>query len=40
MTKAKSAIPEGFRSLTQYLILDRASEFLKFIEQAFGATER
>jgi PhnB protein len=40
MTKAKSPIPEGFRSLTQYLILDRASEFLKFIEQAFGATER
>jgi PhnB protein len=40
MAKAKSPIPEGFRSLTQYLILDNAAGFLKFIEQAFGATER
>jgi len=40
MTKAKSAIPEGFRSLTQYLIIENADGFLKFIEDAFGATER
>jgi PhnB protein len=40
MAKAKSAIPEGFRSLTQYLILDKATDFLKFIESAFGATEK
>src|SRR5262245_53759575 len=40
MTKAKSPIPEGFRSLTQYLILDNAAGFLKFIESAFAATER
>jgi uncharacterized glyoxalase superfamily protein PhnB len=40
MAKAKSPIPEGFRSLTQYLILDNAAGFLKFIEQAFGASER
>ena len=40
MTKAKSPIPEGFHTLTQYLILDRAAEFQKFIEGAFGATER
>ena len=40
MTKAKSAIPEGFRSLTQYLIIENASAFLKFIEVAFGATEK
>lgn len=40
MAKAKSPIPEGFRSLTQYLILDNAAGFGKFIEQAFGATAR
>ena len=40
MSKAKSAIPEGFRSLTQYLILENASGFVKFIEGAFGATEK
>src|SRR5262249_48338537 len=40
MTKAKSAIPEGFRSLTQYLIIENAAGFLKFIEAAFGATEK
>jgi PhnB protein len=40
MAKSKCAIPEGFRSLTQYLILDKAAEFLKFIEGAFGAAEK
>ena len=40
MSKAKSVIPEGFRSLTQYLILDKAAEFLKFVEGAFGAREK
>jgi PhnB protein len=40
MSNAKSPIPAGFRSLTQYLILDHAADFLKFIEGAFGATER
>jgi len=40
MTKATSAIPAGFRSLTQYLILDNAADFLKFISGAFGATEK
>jgi PhnB protein len=40
MTKAKSPIPAGFRSLTQYLILDHAADFLKFIEGAFGASEK
>jgi len=40
MAKAKSPIPEGFRSLTQYLILDNAAGFFNFVEQAFGATER
>jgi len=40
MTKAKSAIPEGFRSLTQYLIVDGADLFFGFIRDAFGATEK
>jgi len=39
MAKAKSAIPEGFRSLTPYLIVTRATTFLDFIENAFGAGE-
>ena len=40
MSKAKSAIPEGFRSLTQYLIVDGAANFFQFIQNAFGATEK
>jgi PhnB protein len=40
MTKAKSAIPDGFRSLTQYLIVDEAAAFFDFIQNAFGATEK
>jgi len=40
MSKAKSFIPEGFRSLTQYLIVDGAWPFLEFIQNAFLATER
>ena len=40
MTKAKSSIPEGFRSLTQYLVVDGANNFLEFIKNAFGATEK
>jgi len=40
MSKAKSAIPEGFRSLTPYLIVDGAQNFLEFIKSAFGASEK
>jgi PhnB protein len=39
MAKAKSAIPEGFRSLTPYLILNGAKNFLEFIQRAFAASE-
>src|SRR5260370_3247173 len=39
MATAKSAIPEGFRSLTPYLIVDGAKNFLEFIKKAFAATE-
>ena len=40
MSKAKSAIPEGFRSLTQYLVVDGAAKFFEFMQKAFGATEK
>jgi PhnB protein len=40
MSKSKSAIPEGFRSLTPYLIVDGAKNFLDFIKNAFGANEK
>jgi len=40
MAKAKSFIPGGFRSLTQYLIVDGAGQFLEFIRNAFDATEK
>ena len=40
MLKARSAIPEGFRSLTPYLIIDGAKNFLEFVKTAFGASEK
>jgi PhnB protein len=40
VTKAKNAIPEGFRSITPYLILPDPNTFLDFIRNAFGATEK
>jgi len=40
MANAKSATPEGFRSLTPYLIVDGAKNFLEFIKNAFAATEK
>jgi len=36
---AVSAIPEGYHSVTPYLIVDGAAEAIRFYEQAFGATE-
>src|SRR5262249_39556260 len=40
MVNAKNAIPQGFRSLTQYLILEGAARFFEFIQKAFGAREK
>jgi len=34
-----SAIPEGYHSVTPYLIVDGAEQAIRFYEQAFGATE-
>jgi len=33
-------IPEGYHSITPYLIVDRAPELLEFLERAFGAEVR
>ena len=36
---ATKAIPEGYHSVTPYLIVDGAEEAIRFYERAFGATE-
>ena len=36
---AAMAIPEGYHSVTPYLIVDGAEEAIRFYERAFGATE-
>ncbi len=36
---AAKAIPEGYHSVTPYLIVDGAEEAIRFYGQAFGATE-
>ena len=36
---AVNPIPEGYHSVTPYLIIDGASEAIRFYEQAFGASE-
>lgn len=33
------AIPEGYHSVTPYLIVDNAADAIRFYERAFGATE-
>lgn len=38
-TKAKSFIPEGYHSVTPYLIVKGAAEALDFYKKAFNATE-
>jgi uncharacterized glyoxalase superfamily protein PhnB len=37
---AVNAIPEGFHSITPYLIVEGADRFLEFMKQAFGAEQR
>lgn len=32
-------IPEGFHSVTPYLVVDNASKLVEFLQRAFGATE-
>ena len=33
-------IPEGYHSVTPYLVVDNAAEAIRFYERAFGATEK
>ena len=33
-------IPEGYHSVTPYLVVDDANAAIKFYERAFGATEK
>ena len=33
-------IPEGFRTVTPYLVVDGAADVLEFVKQAFGAEEK
>jgi PhnB protein len=39
MAKAKSAIPEGFHTVTPQLTLDNAAEAIEWYKKAFGAKE-
>ena len=36
---AVKPIPEGYHSVTPYLVIDGAADAIRFYEQAFGATE-
>lgn len=36
---AVKPIPDGYHSVTPYLMIDGASEAIEFYKQAFGATE-
>jgi PhnB protein len=38
-SKSVQAVPEGFRTLTPYLVIDNASGFIDFVKKAFGAKE-
>ncbi len=39
MTSAVKAIPEGYHSVTPYLIIKGAADAIEFYKKAFGATE-
>ena len=39
MAKAKSAIPQGFHSVTPQLVLDKCAEAIEWYKKAFGAVE-
>jgi uncharacterized glyoxalase superfamily protein PhnB len=38
MTSVK-AIPDGYHTVTPYLLVDRVADFIQFLERAFGAKE-
>jgi PhnB protein len=39
MTKSKSYIPEGFHSVTPYLVVPGVTRLIDFLKEAFGAEE-
>src|ERR1051325_815514 len=39
MTKAKSYIPEGFRTVTPHLTVNGAANYIDFLKRAFNAVE-
>lgn len=39
MTKSKSYVPEGFRSVTPYLVCRGVARLIEFLKSAFGAVE-
>lgn len=39
MSTPVKAIPEGYQAVIPYLVVDHADEVIRFIKQAFGATE-
>ena len=39
MAKAAKPVPEGFHTLTPYLVVQGAAEYIDFLKAAFGATE-
>lgn len=39
MANAANPIPDGYHSVTPYLIIDGAAEAIEFYKKAFGATE-
>jgi PhnB protein len=40
MAKAKSAVPEGYRTVTPHLALDNAAQAIEWYKKALGAEER
>jgi PhnB protein len=39
MAKAKSYLPDGYRTVTPYLVIRDAAKAIEFYKKAFGATE-
>src|SRR5947207_13474987 len=40
MSKAKRAVPEGFRTVTPHLIMDNAAQAIDWYKKALGAEEK
>jgi len=40
VTKAVKPIPEGYRTVTPYLVARNLTKLIEFLKQGFGATEK